>query len=379
VRPEDITTFDDLDLLPTLTREEIQRCYPDIISRAVPQRQQVAASTSGSTGTGLRFVTTQAAVHSTWATWWRYRRWHGIELGTWCGHFGGRAVVPVSQAVPPFWRYNYPGRQILFSVYHMAPATLDAYVAELRRRRPPWLHGYPSALALLAAHMLDRRLELGYDVRWITTGAENLMPQQVTLLQRAFGVRPRQHYGMAESVANISECELGSLHVDEDYAAVEFIPNPDGPGHRIIGTSLTNLATPFLRYDVQDVAVLSNDGCPCGRPGRVVASLDGRAEDYVILKNGARLGRMYHVVAGLMNIREAQVYQRVPGEVVIRVVRGAGYGESDEAQLLDRVRHRVAGLAEVRVDYVDAVQRSRTGKLRFVVSDVPEGQLEYLC
>ena len=93
---------------------------------------------------------------------------------------------------------------------------------------------------------------------------------------------PLQHYGMAEAVANISECEHDQLHVDEDCAAVEFIPNSDGPGYKIIGTNFTNLATPLLRYDVQDLVTLTNVTCSCGRPGRVVASVDGRAEDYII-------------------------------------------------------------------------------------------------
>src|SRR5690606_37537012 len=174
-----------------------------------------------------------------WAIWWRYRRWHGIEPGTWCAYFGGRSLVPFKASKPPFWRYNIPARQVMFSAYHMSPENLRAYVDELRRRRLPWIHGYPSLLAVLAAYILDEGLDLGYSVRWITLGAENVLPQQVALLEMAFVVRHRQHCGMAEAVANISECELGCLHVDEDFAAVEFLPYPNGAGERVIGTNLS--------------------------------------------------------------------------------------------------------------------------------------------
>ncbi len=113
------------------------------------------------------------------------------------------------------------------------------------------------------------------------------MPQQVEVMERAFGVRPIQHYGMAEAVANISECPRGSLHVDEDFACVEFVGEDSQP--HVIGTNLSNYATPLLRYDAQDMVCVGDRRCDCGLPGRVLESIDGRQEDYVVLKNGGRV------------------------------------------------------------------------------------------
>jgi phenylacetate-CoA ligase len=368
-----------LQRLPILTKQEVQDHYPEPVSEAVPKRQQIIIHTSGTTGAGLRFATTLRAIQEQRAIWWRYRRWHGLQPGTWCGYFGGRSVVPLSQTRPPFWRYNIPGKQIIFSAYYMSPTNMGYYVDELRRRRPPWLHGYPSLLALLAAYILESGTDLGYKVRWVTTGAENLLPHQADVIERAFGVRPKQHYGMAEAVANFSECEYRALHVDEDFAAVELIPNPDGPGFRVIGTNFTNLATPLLRYDVQDIVTVTDSECPCGRPGRLVASIDGRCKDYVILKNGARLGRMDHIFKDMVNIREAQIYQKTPGEIIIRVVRGSRYTETDERALIREARKRVGDDTETLIEYVDRLERSRAGKLRFVISEMEHGQLERIA
>lgn len=375
IAPSDIRTIEDLVQLPILTKQEVQEAGTRLISEAVRRRHRAIAHTSGTTGGGLRFATTRSALREQWAIWWRYRRWHGIEPGTWCAYFGGRSVVPLTQAQAPFWRYNVPGRQVMFSGYHLSPEHLATYVAALRRLRLPWLHGYPSVLALLASYILEEGVDLGYSVSWITLGAENVLPQQVSVIERAFGVRPRQHYGMAEAVANISECERGRLHVDEDFAAVEFVPNPDGWGERVVGCNLSNLATPLLRYDVGDVVTLGGS-CDCGRPGRVVALVDGRSEDYVILKNGARLGRMDHIFKDMVNVREAQIYQPEVGKLVFRIVRRSEYGAADEAALLAEARKRVGDGAEICIDYVDRVERSRTGKLRFVVSDIPGGKIE---
>ena len=372
--PHDIRTLDDLRHLPVLNKQDVQDHMSEFISTAVPQREQIIAHTSGTTGGGLRFNTTLHAVQEHLAVWWRYRHWHGLDLNTWCGYFGGRSVVPASQSRPPFWRYNYPGRQILFSGYHMSPANINSYLSELRTKRPPWLHGYPSLLALLANHVQETGDDLSYRPRWITTGAENLLPRQADLIERALGVRPRQHYSMAEAVANISECELGALHVDEDFAAVELLPDSDGAGCKVVGTNLANRATPLLRYGVADTVSLSDKQCACGRPGRMVATIDGRIEDYIVLRDGTRLGRLDHIFKDMINVREAQLYQARPGQLLVRIVRGNRYTDHDECALLTEISKRVGDRAETEIEYVEVLERSRAGKLRFVVSEPPEAQ-----
>ncbi len=261
---------------------------------------------------------------------------------------------------------------ILFSAYHASPANLGAYIGELRSRRPPWLHGYPSLITLLATHLLEKGGDLGYQVRWITTGAETLTPVHAKVIQAAFGVTPTQHYGLTEAVANFSECDHRSLHVDEDLAAVEFVADPAARAYRVIGTNFTNPATPLLRYDTQDLVSLEPGDCSCGRAGRLVRAVDGRREDYVVLTNGARLGRMDHVFKDMVNVREAQIYQARVGEITLRVVRGPNFGVDDEAQLLHETRQRVGGETRVQIDYVSGLERSPNGKLRFVVSDLSD-------
>jgi len=281
-------------------------------------------------------------------------------------------VVPPLQHEPPFWRYNRPGKQIVFSGYHMSPEHLPSYVDELRRRQPPWLHGYPSLLALLASHLLQTQSDLGYQVKWVTTGAENLLPHQIDVISRAFGARPVQHYGMAEAVANISECDRGRLHVDEDFAAVELVEREQG-GHSIVGTNFTNPLFPLLRYEVEDIVTLEPDSsCTCGRPGRLVERIDGRLEDYVVLKDGTRIGRMDHVFKDMVNVREAQIRQTRPGAITICVVRMPAYSNADDEAILRETKKRLGDRTELRLQYVEQLERSPIGKLRFVVSEISD-------
>ncbi len=373
--PDGICTLDDLAHLPLLTKHEVKRLGKQLVSEAVPLWQKTETHTSGTTGSGLRLATTIEALQQQWGIWWRYLRWHGVGLGTWCGNFGGRSVVPIRQKGPPFWRYNRPGKQILFSGYHMSGENLPAYVAELRRWQPPWIHGYPSLLALLAAYLLESGETLGYVPRAVTIGAESLLPHQAELIGQAMGTHPRQHYGMTEAVANISQWPDGVLRVDEDFAAVEFLPTGVERQYRVVGTNLSNPATPLIRYEVGDLVTLPAGSSDDGGLGRVVEAIDGRKEDYVLLPNGVRVGRMDHIFKDLVRIREAQIHQRRVGEIVISLVKAEGYTEADERHLLAETRQRIGDDTDIRIEYVEALERSHTGKLRFVVSELAEGKI----
>ena len=359
--------------LPILDKPTVQARAADIAPPT--ERAAEIVATSGSTGMGLRFPVTNHAIQQQWATWWRFRRWHGIRRDEWCGYFGGRPVVPVERRRAPYWRYNVPGRQVLFSGSHISADTWRAYVAELARRRLVWLHGYPSLLALLAGFLIEHREPIGYEVRWITTSAENLFPAQADLIERAFGVRPRQHYGMAEGAANASECPEGRLHVDEDFAFIEFVPVDRQSGYRVVGTNMANRAFPLVRYDVGDIAQVSGRTCGCGRPGRIIDAIDGRREDYVVLPNGAMVGRLDHIFKDQVRVREAQIYQPDLTRVVLRLVSADDFTSRDEQVLLTSARTWLGTSLRIEVEHLTSLPRTSSGKLRFVVSDVTESRL----
>ncbi len=322
---------------------------------------------------------THSAEHEQWAVWWRYRRAQGIDFRTRCAVFGGRPIVPTEQKTPPFWRYNRAANQVLFSGYHLKDENFASYIAELRRSGVSWLHGYPSHITLLADFILSARDSYGdlrRQISHVTIGAESLLGHQREAINKAFEVTVRQHYGLAEGVANVSECPEGHLHIDEDFAAVEFVKRDSDAGYAIIGTNFTNPAFPLLRYDTGDTVELAEPGeLLCGYGGRVVKEIDGRVEDYVLLDDGSRIGRMDHIFKDMTSIREAQIVQRVPGAIQIRVVRSRGYSKAAEQRLLDETRSYCGQGLRIEIKYLESLPRGRTGKLRFVVSEIERASI----
>jgi phenylacetate-CoA ligase len=378
-RPERVQHEDELAVLPRLTKDVIVREGSRMWAEQVPAwaGHHVELKTSGTTGAGLVFRASWAAVREQWAVCWRYRLANGLGRGTWCAQLGGRVVVPLPQRQGPWYRVNAAGRQLLLSGYHLGPHTVGEYLAEIRRREIPWIHGYPSLVVLLAQGALAERVRLPA-LRWVTLASETVTAGQRRVITEAFDLDPREHYAQTEAVANASQGADGRLRLDDDFSVVELVPDGDGDGddtegpgpvvRRVVGTSLDNWHQPFIRYDTGDLVVLD----PAGddeAPGRVLLDIDGRREDYVVLRSGARVGRTDHVFKALTFVREAQIRQRVPGAIEIHVVPRAEWTAAHDAALRREVALRLGEDLQVAVVRAERLPRTPRGKLRLVVRE----------
>jgi len=366
------------DVGPSATSDLSER-FAEMTKRDLRQNRQryspieppagvVETSTGGTTGDPLRFATTRSAQQEQWAIWWRFRKALGIPFRQRCGHFGGQLVAPRAQDGPPYWRHNRFMDLVYFSPHHQSIETVRNYVDEIHRLQIRWLHGNATALSSFAQLCKDTGVTFDTPMTWVTTGAESLPDRSRDVLQEVFGVRPRQHYGLAEGVANFSECPNGLLHVDEDYALVEFMPYDVDPDLvRIVGTALSNPATAFVRYDTGDLARLHPGSCGCGRPGRLVAAVEGRQADFVRLDTGELIGPVNQVANGLMEVNHLQMAKVGERELRVFVVPSARWTSETPAQVIDLVEARSPAGVSVHVDVVDEPLRTPNGKVRSVL------------
>jgi phenylacetate-CoA ligase len=374
IHPDDIQSINDLKILPIITKGDVKNNWNLFLPENINEINYHISRTSGTTGSGLKVAITRDASQEVWAVILRFRKWHGLQSDVWSAHFGGREIVAKQQDYPPYWRYNIPGKQIIFSGYHMNERSLEDYVKEIIKRKIEWIHGYPSLIALLANYIVDHNIKIENIVKWVTTGSENLLPHQRNIIRIAFNVTPRQQYGLTELVAHFSECEYGRFHVDEDFSAVEFIRNDEDNSYKIIGTNFSNYAMPLIRYETNDLAIIAKS-CECGRPGRVVDKIDGRHEDYIVLKDGTRHGRIAGIFKFMENIKEAQIYQKEPGKVIIKIVPSSNYSKKDDDMLKENLKQRYHGKLDITFEHKDKIERTKSGKLRFVVSEISNGKI----
>ena len=355
-----------------------KRTYRDqpraFLARDVPRHRLRRGRTSGTTGTALPLWYTPETLGEEYATVWRLRRHSGVDVTSPHLSFTGQTIVPVHQTEPPFWRTNAWGGQTLFSIYHMTPENLRAYVDAVHAVPARYVQGYPSSIHLMARALLDagRPLARGR-VQAVFTSSESLLAFQRETIERAFGAPVRDRYGVSEFDVSMVECEALRLHVDMEFCIVEVEVEEEtadferGP---LLITGLAGDATPRFRYRIGDVGTRSKHPCPCGRPGQVFLEVDGRLEDYVLTPNGRLVGRMDHVFKEQLEVAEAQILQDDAKAIQVRIVPRATWTDASERSVVKEIRERLGDEIAIRIELVTEIAREPNGKFRAVKSAV---------
>lgn len=357
---------DDLNAWPVLEKKTIMAQPEKFLSDEFNPRDLMELHTSGTTGTPLVVRFSKECHQIEMAFRWRHKAWAGVPFLSSSAYVSGHPVVPPNQAKPPFWRWDRVEGRLLCSSYHLAPQNLPDYVAVLEKYEPDFIHGYPSSLYVLARHGVG-----AYRPRAVFTASETLSDFQRVAIERAFGAKVFNWYGNTEMACNIVECAAGDLHYRTDYGLLELLD--DGT---MICTGLNNRAMPLVRYRVGDRATAKTGTCSCGCAFPLIERIEGRVEDYVRTPDGRFIGRLDHLFKDAHHVREAQIVQMKLDELVLRVVRSAGYSADDEKIILAEARQRLGNSIRVRFEYVDAIERTAAGKFRFIVSQLPREQLE---
>lgn len=362
VHPRDIRTPDDFARrIPVVEREQLATA-PDL---QVPMRGAVPASTSGTSGTAFQFTVDragdameQAAIFHQWAR-------AGYRPGDVRVELRGFQVEPV--------RHSPDHRVVRLSVVNME-AHLPEMVALIDRMRVRFLHGYPSALAKLAALMRERGLRLARPPRGVLLASENVFDWQTEVIDEVLAPQTLMaHYGQAEKVVLGAWCETRrAYHFLPLYGHLE-----QGPAGEVIGTGLINRATPVIRYRIPDV-LLDRSDAPCPQCGRgltpVVERIGGRMEDYLVDQKGELIppAVVTFPFKHLRCIRQVQVVQRADRAIVLRCVQAGGSAEGVEAEraALRRDFGRMLGASiPVRFEMVDEIPLTAACKFRWIVSE----------
>jgi phenylacetate-CoA ligase len=371
----DRASWEYLENWPVLEKENVRRHPRAFVAEDCSPRRMFSEHTSGTTGKPLQLWWSAATVRYWYALMEaRWRRWHGVSRQDRWAILGGQLVTPVKQRTAPFWVWNAALRQLYMSSYHLAPASIPAYLNALVRYRVSYLWGYSSALSTLAhgAIRLGRR-DLKLQV--VITNAEPLVEPQRIAISEAFQCPVRETYGMCEITTAAGECEAGTMHLWPEVGIVELSAAPTtavGPARELICTGLVNADMPLVRYRLGDRGGpirWKQTICECGRSLPELCSIDGRMDDVLYSRDGRVIGRLDPVFKSSLPVEEAQIIQDNLDRVRVLCVPAPGFSNATAREIASRLRDRM-GPIEVVIEQVRSIPRSANGKLRSVISNV---------
>ena len=359
--------------LPLIDKAQIRASVNDMIWPGAPGGL-FPSNTGGSTGEPLIFYLDRRRQGYDQAARLRSHRWFGVNVGDPELFLWGSPIERTRQDGVKHLRDTMFNQRLL-SAFNMPPRRLDEYLDAWDRFRPVGLFGYPSSIALLAAHA--RRTGRAPDTRRLravfVTG-EVCYSHDREAIASFFHVPVADGYGSREAGFIAHECPLGRMHVTAENVIVEIVedglPLPAGESGEIVVTHLDAYAMPFIRYRTGDVGRLRPGRCACGRGLEMMDVVYGRTTDFLYLPDGNvrhALSIVYPLRA-LAGVRQFRVTQHEDYSVTVDVVGDDRNGRITKEAVARQVRPVLGGQVPVRVELVDHIPPTGSGKHRHVVS-----------
>ena len=376
IKPADVRTIDDYRKLPLLTKTIIRNQREELVAKEFlsPVFRQ---STGGSTGTPLEFLFDRNSYDWRQSIRMRAYGWAGALDGDRSLHLWGAplSAQPLSSRIKTSLYNRILGRRFL-NTYSLTDRDITAYLKIIRTARPVAIVGYTSSLVQIAQAINSRTITLP-PIRSIIATAETLYELQRRLIEQAFGAPVYNSYGSREFMNIAMECECRQgLHLQVDNLLVECLKNGQpvsgAESGELVITDLHNYAMPFLRYQIEDMAVVSNSTCPCGRGLPMLERVLGRAFDPIVTPSGQVLSCL--LFTGLLLDRYRAIQQLRVVQLTATTVELVVVVANDQCEKAEALRREVQSITgpsmTVSLRRVNEIPPDPSGKRRITESRV---------
>lgn len=289
VKPEDITSLDDLTKLPFTVKQDLRDAYPFKMF-AVPQSDVVRIHcSSGTTGTATVVGYTQDDLDNWGDCFARFLYAAG------CGKEGTIQIAYGYGLFTGGLGAHYGGERGGCTVLPMSTGNTKRQVRLMKDFNVDCLCCTPS----YALNIADVAKEEGYDpandfpISSGILGAEPCSEAMRKEIEEKLGIQVFDIYGLSEVMGPGVACECEKqhgLHVCEDQFIIEIVdpktlqPVPDGEWGEVVFTTLVKECSPLIRYRTRDISRIITGECECGRTFRRMDRIAGRTDDMLIIR-----------------------------------------------------------------------------------------------
>ncbi len=329
VTPSKVRGMGDLPMLPTITKQDLQRTpIEDSVARRVDISRLHARRTSGTSGEPLTIRRTPSESRLLRMYYFQAFRSIGVrprELAA-----GVRLKRPGSAAEPEKFLRRVANKLKVYPTADLIAENPAQILSALKELAPEILGDMPGRLSYVASRWSESDLDYVANAPWprlIVLGGERLTSSVRSHLSQVFRARVLDMYSSVEFNLIASECPAtGAYHVADETVAFEIL---DGnrvvqPGEvgQPVCTALHSFASPLIRYPLGDLVTAGNTQCECGVSLSTITNIQGRVANYFELPDGllTHNAKIEEAVAFAAPwVRQTQVSQPAPDILAIRV------------------------------------------------------------
>lgn len=360
--------------VPVMTKRHLQQPLEKRLSDGYTTKNVYVNKTSGSSGDPFIFAKDKWCHALTWAEIMNRFGWFGIDFNTSKqARFYG---IPLDKKGYYKERLkDWFSNRFRFSVFDLSDNAFESVLAKFQSTPFDYINGYTSPIVQFAKFLKRKKIVLKSvcpTLKVCIVTSEMLFDNDKTLLEMQFGVPIVNEYGASELDLIAFQNTEDQWQVNSETLYVEILDDNDnilpyGQEGRIVITSLYNKAHPFIRYDIGDIGILSEQST-LQKP--ILKKLIGRTNDIARLPSGKKAAGLtfYYITKSVIendgNVSEFIIEQSELGAFKIKYVSKNALSFDEKETISKAMIQYLEPEISITFDRVAKLDRSKSGKLK---------------
>jgi phenylacetate-coenzyme A ligase PaaK-like adenylate-forming protein len=361
--PTKFENLEQMNKIPLLEKETVRTRSRELIADNAKKFGITWDSTSGSTGTPLKFILSNEAQANKIAALLRCFGWAGYKIGM--RSFCVQSYYFNDVAFKKNSLYNI----LRFDSNKLKKESCLQVIQQINRFKPKFFLGFPFDLLMMARYAEEAGIHINLPKSILTYG-ETLSKSKREQLENYFKCKVYNFYSLHEGSAMIGECEKGNMHLIEDFAYHELIA--ENGNTNLVGTNLYNYSMPLIRYNIKDnIIPVENAECSCGRHFRMIKEIQGKACDYLQTPDGRVLGAvMSHSIDQANGVIQSQIIQTELHSIEVNLIADESFNFYSQNKLELGLRKRLGNEMSIKFHKVSQLEKRPGGKTPFIISKI---------
>lgn len=367
--------FSEWNDIPVIHPQDLKGDHLSKIPANLNRKNLYISSTSGSTGNPLIFIRDPLSHALVWEQVRVYYEQAGVSLDARQARMFG-----MSKKFPNILKVRLKdmlSNRYRFNIFDLSDVALSEWEKSFRKGKFEYLYGYTNSLVVFAKYFISKNYTLKSIapslISCIVT-SEVCTDKDADTLSKGFGIPIFNEYGSSElGIMGFKEKNWWTTSESLLYYEVLDENNkvlPDGETGLLTCTSLFNKATPFIRYQLGDLAsIRKTDG------QTKIIELSGRLNDLAVLPSGKKIPGFSFYFVELNNMElfrgiKEFLFRQSPDGFTFEYVADKPLNDEDFNKIRKSVTLHFKEELKLTAVKLDKLERGKNGKFKHFISSM---------
>jgi len=361
--------------IPVIRRKDLKGDFISKIPSELTRKKLYVSSTSGSSGDPLFFARDPLTHALVWENVSYILGQVGVSLNDYQARMFGMSRK-MSDIIKNRLKDRLSNRY-RFNVFDVSDEALAGWIKQFQRKKFKYIYGYTNSLVLFAQYLINCNYTLKSlvpSLKCCIITSEVCTNKDEETLRKGLGIPVFNEYGSSElGVMGFKKNDFWDTSNELIYYEVlDENDNilPDGELGFLTCTSLFNKATPFIRYQLGDLASIRRNGAQTQ-----ITDIKGSLNDLAILPSGKKVPGIsfYFVVQDIIessnNIKEF-LFRQTPDGFNFEYVSDNSISDTDFNKIKKSVSLHLKEEINLSAVKTDKLQRGKNGKFKHFISSI---------